>query len=163
LDYQTQNYRADLHKVRCPKPADFKAGFRIQKGTYVAWNGAWDRKGVIVNVRALPKLPQRYSQYTGLPCAQPAVEITVLNLGSYFSTHSRRVVGRFNSKTNQWVASKTQRYEGQRYVAPIKRSLTKTILWVKFTHDGKVFVRPSSGWTPVLTLLQSTNMHVRRR
>lgn len=138
-------YRPVLHTVRRVKNEDFKRGYRIAVGQFVACDGAWDRKGIIERVH----LPESDEYGT-------SITVDVVFAGHYFAKPSQRilndVVYRYNPVTRETIKRNrrpetTMRFYKKTYVAPAKISRSKVA--IHFRPDGSIRLH-RSGWVPVL-------------
>lgn len=148
-------YRPELHSVRRVTAYDFRlGGYRLRRGSYVAYNGAWDRKGIVVSVRLKKSnvcslTCYRRGQGHILPVSH-VLEVQVAYAGAYFSTApSRRMTSRWNQKLQRHIYDENQRFFGKTYVPAKKLSYTTFDLYV--LKDGTIHnLNQRTGWNVVV-------------
>jgi len=149
-------YRPELHRVRRVTSYDFTVGgYRIKRGSYVAYNGAWDRKGVVTKVTV--KAPEqkcftawRYQEGEITRQVAHVLVVEVAYCGSYFSRGaSKRTIWRWDARRQRHVEPATQRFYGRDYVPAQKLSHTTFKLYV--LKDGSIYnLNTRTGWNIVV-------------
>lgn len=145
MSFKLFNYRPELHNVRRITAMDRELGYSVQSGSLVAYNGAWDRKGMVTSVET--KKPE-FSKFLGQKIHRE-LHCHIVYIGAYLAKRSSRTIGRYNPKAGKWVPNTRQRFEGERYVPAERLSITETVFYV--LADGRIL--PSnlrSGWTLVV-------------